>query len=689
MNNWICTAEFAGAEPKDHYFREMDTSNDRVPEVKNVHVLFRKKFTLESIRVTTVSITADDYYMLYINGKFVTQGPAAAYHFCQNVNTVDITPYLRTGDNVIAVHCFYSGYINRVYNSGDMRMGLYAEVAENGRILLTTDETWKYSEDLSYLPSDITWGYATQTPENRDMRLYPYGWNEVEFDDSEWKNAHMKTDDDHECVEQITPNVDSNIIYPSDVIRFGDGRFILDFGKETVGQAIVDVCGKRGSKIRMYFAEELDKDGHALHNMRCNCDYDETIILSGEHDKIVNFEYKGFRYIEIITEDKNVKPESISVLKRNYPVRNKAVLKSSESLIEDIWKICENAVIISSQEAFLDCPTREKGQYLGDMTVTALSHSYITGDTRLYKKALIDFANTRFITKGLMAVAPGGYMQEIADFSLLYPLQLLNYFNLTGDMSLTNMLLSVAEDAVEHFRQFERPDGLIENVTDKWNLVDWPDNLRDNYDFELTKPVGKGCHNVINAYYYGAMKSVNEIRTALGFGPKYDTENLLNSYKKAFFREGKNLFADSEISNHCNYHSNVLPLYFEMFEADKIENAVKYIMDKGFCCGVFFSYFVLKGLAKYEKYDEIYRLITNESIHSWKNMLEEGATSVFEAWGKEQKWNTSLCHPWGSTPVISIVEDLLGYRYIAGKLQKLPEHLPEGVEISIKGGLIG
>jgi alpha-L-rhamnosidase len=43
-------------------------------------------------------------------------------------------------------------------------------------------------------------------------------------------------------------------------------------------------------------------------------------------------------------------------------------------------------------------------------------------------------------------------------------------------------------------------------------------------------------------------------------------------------------------------------------------------------------------------------------------MVKEGATACFEAWGKEQKWNTSLCHPWASAPVLSIIEDIAGLK---------------------------
>jgi hypothetical protein len=74
------------------------------------------------------------------------------------------------------------------------------------------------------------------------------------------------------------------------------------------------------------------------------------------------------------------------------------------------------------------------------------------------------------------------------------------------------------------------------------------------------------------------------------------------------------------------------------------------------------SYFVLKGLAKYGEYDLVYSLITSDDINSWQTMLKEGATSCFEAWGKDLKWNTSLCHPWASAPIPILIEDIIGLK---------------------------
>ena len=73
------------------------------------------------------------------------------------------------------------------------------------------------------------------------------------------------------------------------------------------------------------------------------------------------------------------------------------------------------------------------------------------------------------------------------------------------------------------------------------------------------------------------------------------------------------------------------------------------------------SWFYLKGLAGAGRFEEVYQTIVNKSEHGWIQMLKEGATSCWEAWGKDQKWNTSFCHPWASAPISVFIEDVAGF----------------------------
>ena len=117
------------------------------------------------------------------------------------------------------------------------------------------------------------------------------------------------------------------------------------------------------------------------------------------------------------------------------------------------------------------------------------------------------------------------------------------------------------------------------------------------------------------------------------------------------------LFTDCEHGKHSALHSNVIPYFFGITTDEQNGIIPEFIMDKGFSCGVYFSYFVLKSLLMHGEKDKAMNLLINESEHSWFNMVKEGATSCFEAWGKEQKSNSSLCHPWASTPIIVLCED--------------------------------
>ena len=660
MKNWICEKK------ADITLRE-----------KNRHTLYRKTFTVNCADAQyTLKITADDYYKLYINGNFVGQGPAPSYYFAYNFNEYDISKYINEGINVIAVHCYYHGVPSFSCTSGDGRCGMFAELQCNRTTLILSDASWRYALTAHFLPTAKLLGYSAQFSEEIDLNYYMPGWNEIDFDDRKWKAAVLNEADDHVPTPQITPSVVTREVHSVSVNRIADDSFVLDFGKEITACIKMNVTGTQHSNILLRFGEELNADGSVRFKMRCNVDYEENWILSGRNDVFENYDYKGFRYLQVQSADKAVTPECFSAAIRHYPIHKKIDIKINDEKLAQIWNICENAVIISAQEGFLDCPTREKGQYLGDMTVTAPAHTYITGNSLLYKKALTDFANSLQICEGMSAVAPGGNSHSIADFSLLYPYQLLKYYNLTGDTAVVRELFSAAKCVMDYFKQYERSDGLLETVSGKWNLVDWPENMRDGYDFDLSIPVSKGCHNVTNAYYYGAMQCMNELCKIVGKREEYNCAKFEDSFISTFYSTETGLFTDSEVSTHSSLHSNALPLFFGMVKKDAAECILDWIEGKDLVCGVFFSYFVLKTLTRYGRHQKAYELITSECKNSWSNMINEGATACFEAWGKEQKKNISLCHPWACAPIILLIEDFAGLKLSGGIANILPAEIP-------------
>lgn len=633
-------------------------------DTKNLHVLARSSltYTRETGKVR-IRITADDYYKLYVNGKFAGQGPAPAYPEKYYYNEINLTPYLDEGQNILAVHLYYQGLVNRVWNSGDGRFGLACGILEEGSP--AWEPVWKYCVSKAY--SGETTGYETQYLENFDSRLWQEDWNAKDYDDSSWDKMVPACRADYALCRQPVKMLDVYTIEPEQ-IKKENGVWRIDFGREITGALNIRAFGKAGDKIIIRCGEERCPDGSVRFDMRCNCRYEEIWTLREGECRYEPYDYKGFRYAELRIENgekTSVHESSILDVKaavRHYPMKEElCTVTSSEKYLEDIFNICKNAVKCGTQEGYLDCPTREKGQYLGDAFVTAHAQVWLTGSVEMLRKCIDQYAQTSQICPGLMAVAPGSFMQEIADFSLLWPQMLLMEYQFTGDRPFLRTYYSKARGVLAYFESYARDDGLLESVTEKWNLTDWPENVRDGYDFTLSRPhVAQGCHNVINALYIGAVKAVSEIEKILGKKRSSDFDKLKKAYIKAFYCPQKQLFCDSEHSTHTALHSNLYALYFGLAPLESERRIADFLLEKGFCCGVLLSYFYLKALARSGRYQDVYRMMVNETEHGWVNMLREGATACFEAWGKEQKWNTSLCHPWASAPVPVLIEDIAG-----------------------------
>ncbi len=584
-------------------------------------MLVRFTFDAHGSDRLTLAITADDYCKVSLNGELLGVGPAQGYADCYHFNAYALSGALRDGKNVIAVHVFYMGTLTRAWQSDDERQGLWMELRdETGKVRGHSSRDCRVFFPTAWREKGLL-GYQTQFIEEVFAADIPEGWTLPDFDDTQWAHATETPLDDHVLLALPTRPVALYEQRPALVEKRGDTWF-ADMGAEVVGTVKARISAKGGGTITFRMGEELNDDGSVMCPMRCNCDYRLTWHLSGrDTDETDFFDYMAFRYIEVDDPENRVDPQSLSVTVRHYPMQSDVGLFHSESpLADDIFRICRRAVMLSAQEAFLDCPSREKGQYLGDGTITVQSHLLLTGDKAMYRKMLFDFAASSRICPGLMPVVDG------------------------------------LEDYFDHYRNEQ---GLIESLTEKWNLVDWPDNLRDGYDFALTQPIGPGAHNVINAFYYGLKRDADRLRALLGQPERGEAEALRQRYMAAFRREN-GLFRDAVGSEHTALHSVVLPLYYGITAPEDIPAAVALIREKGLCCGVYMAYFVLKALARNGEYALLTELLFSQDIHSWGNMLREGATTCWEAWGHSQKWNTSLCHPWASAPVILMLQDLAG-----------------------------
>ena len=641
---WISDGVFAPRQPREVFHRQLTNIDLPFDEHSNSHILFRKRFFVGKAEVARIFITADDCYKLYINGRFVCQGPAPAYHNCYNYNEVDVTDYLSEGENVIAVHTYYQGLINRVWQSGDFRHGLLLDLEIDGKVVLSSDEGFLTHRHTAYSSLGIS-GYQTQFTERYDSRAPECGFWRPDFDDSSWKNACLRAIDDYTLVPQGSKMLVFEKIEPVEMRVIGN-KLTIDFGGMYVGTIFARAKGESSEKVTLKMGQELNGDGSVRHNLRCNCSYYDEWILSGGEDILDQFDYKAFRYCEIETEGAEI--SDIRLIARHYPFELKAKLKKEfigNEQAERIWELCVRSQKYGIQETIQDCPDREKGFYLGDGCYDAFANYILTGDDSMVRKLIDDAFASSFICEGLMTCMSCSFMQEIAEYPLILADLLLWHYRASGDTGYLCENTVKMQKVLDFYRENYEKDYIINNL-DRWCVVEWPKNYQDGYAADVAEgKVSREAHIAINAYYYRAIAVTNKLCSLVGL-PQYrdDEERIRGAIIDMFYDREAHLFVDGEEHRHISLVGNAFPYAFDMAPDEEFNrNFRKMLREKGEDATSFFTTFPL--LLKFTREgdtEQIRRYILHEG--TWSRMLREDATTTFEGWGKDCKWNTSLFH---------------------------------------------
>jgi hypothetical protein len=544
-------------------------------------------------------------------------------------------------------------------------------------------------------------GYKTQYAEDMDLRVDEPAWTDMGFVDSAWELAEAipVPADYHFAPQRAAP-----VVYfradPRSIHQTAPGRFLLDFGQEIVGETCLRVTGQAGHQIEIRHGEELATPDEVRFEMRCNCKYQEWITLAGRQpDRAEFFDYKGFRYVEILNWPEADIAGKVWVRRREAPWPDDVTtFVVPDPDVQAIWQMCADAIRVGTQERYLDCPTREKIAFLGDALVTGHAHLLLTADPRPYQQLWEDFKvnHDECSLVGVHGGLPGS--EILVEYPLLIPEMLLTYYQLTGDLAPLTDWAPRVQSMLEAYSLYEdeqtglitdlhRPRGTMRRATP---LVDWPDNLRDGYDDPSLlgrKPTDadRGIANtVVNLRYAAAWRDYGRVLSLIRQSPDAASTKAsrLREICRARLRGDDRLFVDRLGSQHRSFHANVVALDTETAESADIPAIISLIQEKRMSCGVWFAHFVLRSLAANGRADLAYQFLTDRGERSWMNMLASGATTCLEAWGPGQKWNTSWCHPWASAPIPFIVEHIMGVHWkTPGRPQRGPRsYAPQGWE---------
>jgi hypothetical protein len=137
---------------------------------------------------------------------------------------------------------------------------------------------------------------------------------------------------------------------------------------------------------------------------------------------------------------------------------------------------------------------------------------------------------------------------------------------------------------------------------------------------------------------------MNKMAEIIGDGSYRDETPIAESFINAFYDKERNLFVDGTEHRHVSLVGNVFPYSFKLLKDDAFEKAFLSLLDeKGYDQLHLFTFFPILARFSADKEEKrIFDFLSHEG--TWNRMLKEGATSTYEGWGRDTKWNTSLFH---------------------------------------------
>lgn len=648
---------------------EQDSGSDSGIEPNN-HVYLRKEVALapKPVKRIVACVSADDMYKLYVNGSFVGQGPCPSYpDIGHNYNGYELLPFYKSGQPLcIAVHAYYQGLVNNAIVSGDGRAGWIAQIRvvyEDGTDeIIATDETWRAKRSEAY-----GWtrklGYDTGFDEHIDARAEPQGWKEAGYSDEAWERASVQDGGKWKLFAQETDVLHVEEQEPQQMTEITDGvRF--DMGKEVVGTLRLVVEGRAGDRVEIRLGEELDEAGSVRFDMRCNCVYRDVWSLRDGVQTIEFYDYRAFRYGEVIVLSDTVTLRAVRAVVRHYPFDDTAAtFHSSDGDLNALWDISAYSTKVGTQELYMDCPSREKANYSLDTYLEMSAAYYVAGEWNLSRSMIGYFLQSDPDGK-LRCMAPAGRPHYFTEYTMYPVLMAWRYYEYTGDKPFLAEQYASLCRVHRYMATFADESGLLTRTNDTLcDLVDWPANMRDGHEM---LPV-----NIVpNAVYYGMTMALAGIAAAIGRSGDADAyaqiaaslKRMINSrlWNGTIGAYCDGLDGEGRPSVHSSLHSNAFALAMGLVPAERTEPVLRHTRSRGMRCNLFLAMFLFEALFDYGEADYALELLKAEGEYSPMNMIRQGATTTWEAWDLTQKANVSLCHPAGAFTAYLIGSRVMG-----------------------------
>ncbi|MFO7821663.1 MAG: alpha-L-rhamnosidase C-terminal domain-containing protein, partial [Lentisphaeria bacterium] len=399
----------------------------------------------------------------------------------------------------------------------------------------------------------------------------------------------------------------------------------------------------------------------------------DTMILGKGESQWTACLPRGLQYIMIVArqvEDSVSIKESAAIV-RKYSFENMGHFESSDKAMNEMWETGRRTLSTTVQEIFIDSPSRDEAQYVGDALIQSWAAYHVYGDFGLAQKSLKEFAHCQFETGEMPAACPSSYYINIPDYALLWPLWLHQHYMYTGSRQIIETLMPNLQRLLNYFESV---------ATGSAGLLDGLDRFGGYCFLDHGDIDREGISTGLNALYSRALLSSAFIMEETG-KPK-EAKNLrdragriCNALRELCWDADKGLFADSfhdgKMSESFSLQTNILAIYGGVALSGNYSSIFRkifadqppYYRDMPANTNTpYFNYFILEtafALGHRQWACEFMRWY-------WNSMLEDGARTWWELYDPRADKNNlfvgSKCHGYGVSPNGFLVREIAGVR---------------------------
>jgi hypothetical protein len=675
---------------------------DEEPTAYGVY-LFRKKIELSSKPSSfIVHVSADNRYKLFINEKLVSLGPARGDITHWNYETVDIAPYLQSGQNIIAAQVWNEGQL-RPEAQISLQTGFIMQGDGDNEDQINTNESWKCIKDDGYKPLLVSFPqpvyYVAGPGEQINMQQQIKDWNRLTMDDAGWKSARAlqngipkKLIGGYGTIStwMLTPSIlpqmelreqrlvklrrSSGIKSPQGfpaskaaitVPANSSATLLLDQTFLTNAYPTIILSGGKNAGVSLSYAESLftqfpDKGNRDEVGSKNFVGRKDSIIADGSDEQVFTpLSWRTYRYVQVnvTTKDQSLTIKDIYGTFTGYPFKMNANLQTGNDELNKIFEIGWRTARLCAVETYMDCPYYEQLQYIGDGRIQAMISLYNSGDDRLMRNALNLIDHSRQPEGITESRHPSYTPQFITTFSLWYIGMLHDYFKYGPDTTFIDGKIPGMRQVLSYFHNFQQADGSLKDLP-YWLFTDWV-TYKDWHSG--VAPKGKNGNSAVLdlqllwAYQLAAdLESKKGIKEQAAIYNRYANQ-LKETIRKKYWDEKKHLFADRAEKDIFSQHANTLAILTGLLSGTEATAVAKHILADTTLApaSIYFKYYLHQALVKAG---------LGNDYRDWLNIWRENIKMGLTTWGESPEISStrSDCHAWGSSPNIEFFRTLLG-----------------------------